>query len=129
MKILVFSKTGQLVSELQRQADVTALDRSLANLSNPAAYPEIIQHAHADAAVIINAAACTAVDYADENEGLATNINAVAPTEMAKASNARRLPFLHVSSDYVLDASRSALHPPPKSQLPRNAFGRSKLAG
>ena len=127
MKILVFSKTGQFASELQRQADVTALDRSLADLSNPTAYPEIIQHA--DAAVIINAAAYTAVDHADENEGLATIINAVAPTEMAKASKARRLPFLHVSSDYVLDASRSALHPPPKSQLLRNAFGRSKLAG
>jgi dTDP-4-dehydrorhamnose reductase len=87
MKILVFSKTGQLASELQRQADVTALDRSLADLFNPAAYPEIIQHA--DAPVIINAAAYTAVDHADKNEGLATIINAVAPTEMAKASNAR----------------------------------------
>jgi dTDP-4-dehydrorhamnose reductase len=89
MKILVFSKTGQLASELQRQADVTALDRSLADLSNPAAYPEIIQHADADAPVIINAAAYAAVDHADKNEGLATIINAVAPTEMAKASNAR----------------------------------------
>ena len=97
------------MSELQRQADVTAPDRSLADLSNPAAYPEIIQHA--DAAVIINAAAHTAVDHADENEGLATLINAVTPTEMAKASNARRLPFLHFFSDYVLDASRSALPP------------------
>jgi dTDP-4-dehydrorhamnose reductase len=109
MKILVFGKTGQVASELQRQADVTALDRSQADLSDPAACAEIIQHADAD--VIVNAAAYTAVDHADENEGLATIINAVAPTKMSKASNARRLPFLHVSSDYVLDASRSALPP------------------
>jgi dTDP-4-dehydrorhamnose reductase len=128
MKILVFGITGQVTSELQRQTDVSALDRSLADLSNPADYPEIIQHADADAAVIINAAAYTAVDHADENEGLATIINAVAPTKMAKASNARRLPFLHVSSDYVLDTFRGTL-PPEESTAPINAFGRSKLAG
>jgi dTDP-4-dehydrorhamnose reductase len=127
MKILVFGKTGQVASELQRQADVTALDRSQADLSDPAACAAIIQHSDAD--VIVNAAAYTAVDQAEANEDLATTINAVAPTEMAKAATARGVPFLHVSTDYVLDGSGRALRTPEEPTVPINAYGRSKLAG
>ena len=127
MKILVFGKTGQVASELQRQADVTALDRSQADLSDPAACAEIIQQTDAD--VIINVAAYTAVDQAETNEDLATTINAVAPTKMAKAAAARGLPFLHVSTDYVFDGSGSASRRPEEPAVPINAYGRSKLAG
>jgi dTDP-4-dehydrorhamnose reductase len=127
MKILVFGKTGQVASELQRQADVTALDRTQADLSDPAACAAIVRHTDAD--VIINAAAYTAVDQAEVNEGLATTINAVAPTKMAKAAATRGLPFLHVSTDYVFDGSGSAPRTPEEPGAPINAYGRSKLAG
>ena len=127
MKILVFGKTGQVARELQRQADVIALDRSQADLSDPAACAAIVRHSDAD--VIINAAAYTAVDQAETNEGLATTINAVAPTEMAKAAAARELPFLHVSMDYVFDGSGSAQRTPEKSTAPINAYGRGNRAG
>ena len=127
MKILVFGKTGQVARELQRQADVVALDRSQADLSDPAACAAIVRHSDAD--VIINAAAYTAVDQAETNEGLATTINAVAPTEMAKAAAARGLPFLHVSTDYVFDGSGSAPRSPEEPTAPINAYGCSKLAG
>ena len=127
MKILVFGKTGQVARELQRQAEVTALDRTQADLSNPAACAAIVRHTDAD--VIINAAAYTAVDQAEVNEGLNITINAVAPTEMAKAAAARGLPFLHVSTDYVFDGSGSAPRIPEEPTAPINAYGRSKLAG
>ncbi len=127
MKILVFGKTGQVARELQRQADVTALDRSQADLSDPAACAAIVRHTDAD--VIINAAAYTAVDQAETNEDLATTINATAPTEMAKAAAARGLPFLHVSTDYVFDGSGSTPHNLDDATCPINAYGRSKLAG
>ena len=127
MKILVFGKTGQVASELQCQADVTALDRMQADLSDPTACAEIVRQTDAD--VIINAAAYTAVDQAEVNEGLATTINAVAPTMMAKAAAARGLPFLHVSTDYVFDGSGSAPRTPKEPGAPINAYGRSKLAG
>jgi dTDP-4-dehydrorhamnose reductase len=127
MKILVFGKTGQVARELRRQADVIALDRSQADLSDPAACAAIVRHSDVD--VIINAAAYTAVDQAETNEGLATTINAVAPTEMAKAAAARGLPFLHVSTDYVFDGSGSAPRTPEEPTAPINAYGRSKLAG
>ena len=96
MKILVFGKTGQVARELQRQSDVTALDRSQADLSDPEACAEIVRHADAD--VIINAAAYTAVDQAEANEDLATTINAVAPTEMAKAAAAIGIDGLFVET-------------------------------
>ncbi|MEE9455417.1 MAG: dTDP-4-dehydrorhamnose reductase [Paracoccaceae bacterium] len=127
MKILVFGKTGQVARELQRQADVTALDRSQADLSDPAACAAIVRHTDAD--VIINAAAYTAVDQAESNEGLATIINAVAPTEIAKVAAARGLPFLHISTDYVFDGSGNAPRNPDDATSPINAYGRSKLAG
>ena len=127
MKILVFGKTGQVASELQRQADVTAIDRTQADLSDPAACAAIVRHTDAD--VIINAAAYTAVDQAEVNEGLATTINAVAPTEMAKASATRGLPFLHISTDYVFDGLGSTARAPEEPTAPINAYGRSKLAG
>lgn len=127
MKILVFGKTGQVARELQRQADVIALDRSQADLSDPAACAAIVRHSDAD--VIINAAAYTAVDQAETNEGLATTINAVAPTEMAKAAAARGLPFLHVSTDYVFDGSGIIPRKPEDRTAPINAYGRSKRAG
>jgi dTDP-4-dehydrorhamnose reductase len=127
MKILVFGETGQVARELQRQADVTALDRSQADLSDPAACAAIVQSADAD--VIINAAAYTAVDQAEANESLATTINAAAPTEIAKAAAIRGLPFLHISTDYVFDGLGSAARAPEEPTAPINAYGRSKLAG
>lgn len=127
MKILVFGKTGQVASELQRQADVTALDRSQADLSDPAACAAIVRHTDAD--VVINAAAYTAVDQAEMNQALVTTINAVTPTEMAKAAAARGLPFLHVSTDCVFDGLGSSPRAPDERPAPTNAYGLSKLAG
>ena len=127
MNILVFGKTGQVATELQRQADVVALGRNEADLSDPAHCASIIASTEADA--IINAAAYTAVDQAEVNEGLATTINAVAPTEMAKAAATRGLPFLHISTDYVFDGLGSTARAPEEPTAPINAYGRSKLAG
>ena len=127
MKILVFGKTGQVASELQRQADVTAIDRTQADLSDPAACAAIVRNTDAD--VIINAAAYTSVDQAEANESSAMTINAAAPTEIAKAAATRGLRFLHISTDYVFDGLGSTARAPEEPTAPINAYGRSKLAG
>ena len=127
MKILVFGKTGQVASELQRQADVIPLDRTQADLSDPAACAAIVRNSDAD--VIINAAAYTAVDQAEANESLAITINAAASTEIAKAAATRGLPFLHISTDYVFDGLGNTARAPEEPTAPINAYGRSKLAG
>ncbi len=131
MKLLVFGKTGQVAQALQRQAGpdltIVTLGRDEADLSQPAACAAHILNTDADA--VINAAAYTAVDRAEAEEDLATQINGVAPGVMAKATAARALPFLHISTDYVFDGTGYAPHRPDAACAPLNAYGRSKLAG
>jgi len=127
MKLLVFGKTGQVATELQRQADVIALGRDQADLSDPAACAEIVADCDADA--IINAAAYTAVDTAERDEALATIVNGDAPTAMARAAAKRRIPFLHISTDYVFDGSGERPWKVDDPVAPLGAYGRSKLAG
>lgn len=127
MSILVFGKTGQVATEFQRQGDVIALDRDAADLSDPAACAAIM--ADTDASAVINAAAYTAVDKAEEGEALATCINGDAPAAMARAAAARGLPFVHISTDYVFDGTGTAPWRPDDATGPIGAYGRSKLAG
>jgi dTDP-4-dehydrorhamnose reductase len=127
MRILVFGKSGQVATELARQADVTALGRDEADLSDPAACAAAIR-AHAPEAVI-NAAAYTGVDKAEEEEDLATTINGAAPAAMAGACAELGIPFVHISTDYVFDGSGDAPRAPDAPTAPMGAYGRSKLAG
>ncbi|WP_439526791.1 dTDP-4-dehydrorhamnose reductase [Roseovarius mucosus] len=127
MRILVFGRTGQVATEIQRQAEVTALGRELADLSDPMACAEAIRDHAPD--LVINAAAYTAVDRAESEEDLATVINGVAPGAMARACANLGIPFCHVSTDYVFDGSGAAPRAPSDPVAPCNAYGRSKLAG
>ena len=125
--ILVFGKTGQLARELAQLDDVTCLGRGQADLSDPAACAVAIRAARP--AAVINAAAYTAVDRAEEEEALATLINGEAPGAMARACADLGIPFVHVSTDYVFDGSGETAWQPQDMVAPVNAYGRSKLAG
>lgn len=127
MRVLVFGKTGQVATELQRQADVIALGRDEADLSDPAACVAAIETTAPD--VVINAAAYTAVDQAEDEEALATVINGDAPTAMAHACAALGIPFIHISTDYVFQGSGTAAWSPEDATGPLGAYGRSKLLG
>ncbi|RUS64830.1 dTDP-4-dehydrorhamnose reductase [Pseudorhodobacter sp. E13] len=127
MTCLVFGKTGQLASALQRQSAVTALGRETADLSDPAACAAAIYAARPS--VVINAAAWTAVDAAESHEAQAHVINAEAPGAMAKACAALKIPFLHVSTDYVFDGTGSEPWRENDPVAPLGAYGRTKLAG
>ncbi|MFA8387637.1 MAG: dTDP-4-dehydrorhamnose reductase [Pelagibaca sp.] len=125
--ILVFGKTGQVATELQRQAEVTALGRDQADLSDPQSCAAII--ADLKPSVVINAAAYTAVDRAEEEEALAQRINAASPGAMAGACAHLDIPFLHISTDYVFDGSGTRTWTESDPVSPQNAYGRTKLAG
>jgi dTDP-4-dehydrorhamnose reductase len=127
MRVLVFGKTGQVARELQRFDGVTALGREDADLSDPAACAAIIASAEAD--VIINAAAYTAVDAAETDTKMAFRVNSEAPTAMANAATKRALPFLHISTDYVFDGSGTAPWVEDDAPGPLGVYGASKLAG
>lgn len=125
--ILVFGKTGQLARELAQLQGVTCMGRDQADLSDPAACAAVIRAARPLA--VINAAAYTAVDRAEEEEELATVVNAAAPGAMAQACAGLGIPFVTVSTDYVFDGSGTTPWRPEGTPTPMNAYGRSKLAG
>lgn len=131
VKALIFGKTGQVARELARAipANWTAqfLSRNEADLESPKQCAEQVRHYKPD--VIINAAAYTAVDKAEEEEALAETINAAAPAAMAIAASEVGAALLHISTDYVFDGSGSAPFSPDDPTKPMSAYGRTKLAG
>jgi len=126
-KILVFGRSGQVTTEIQTLADILALGRAEVDLSDPAACSAAI-NAYRPRAVI-NAAAYTAVDRAEEEEELATVINGDAPTAMAQACAALNIPLVHISTDYVFSGNGTSAWAPADKRTPQNAYGRSKLVG
>lgn len=125
--LLVFGRTGQVARELQQLAPVLALGRDAADLAQPGACAAAI-HVHRPRAVI-NAAAYTAVDRAEEDAPLATAINGAAPAEMALACAALNIPLVHISTDYVFAGTGHQPWAPGDIAQPANAYGRSKWAG
>jgi dTDP-4-dehydrorhamnose reductase len=126
--ILVFGKTGQVARELARVCpEAVFLGRAEADLCDPAGCAARIRALRPKA--VINAAAYTAVDRAEEEEDLANLVNGAAPGAMAAACAALGVPFLHVSTDYVFDGSGTRPWTPEDAVNPVNAYGRSKLAG
>ena len=125
--ILVFGKTGQVATELQRTGNVLALSHDLTDLSNPSSCYDAIQ-THAPKAVI-NAAAYTNVDKAETEEELATVINANSPKAMAEACATLNIPLVHLSTDYVFDGTGDEPWQPKDTTKPQNAYGRSKKIG
>lgn len=127
MTILVFGKSGQVATELAQLPGVMCLGRDTADLNNPAACAAAI-HKHRPNAVI-NAAAYTAVDRAEEDEATAQRVNADAPAAMASACAELGIPLVHISTDYVFAGDGNAPWTPDAPTGPLGAYGRTKLAG
>ncbi|MHA6326458.1 dTDP-4-dehydrorhamnose reductase [Roseivivax sp. CAU 1753] len=127
MTVLVFGRSGQVATELARAGGVTCLGRTDCDIADADAIRAAIA-AHAPRAVI-NAAAYTAVDRAEEDEATAFALNARGPGAMAGACAARGIPLVHISTDYVFAGTGTAPHRPDDPVAPINAYGRSKLAG
>jgi dTDP-4-dehydrorhamnose reductase len=135
MKILLFGKNGQLGWELQRSlaslGELIALDKHsteyCGDLSNLAGIAETLYRVCPD--IIVNAAAYTAVDKAEDEVAIAHQINSLAPATLAE--EARRLGawLIHYSTDYVFDGSNQRFWQETDSTSPLNVYGSSKLAG
>ncbi len=125
--ILVFGKTGQVAKELQHYKNIVPLGRNEVDLVNPKSCYRAILNCKPKA--VINAAAYTNVDKAEEEEVLATKINSDAPKAMAKACSKLDIPFIHISTDYVFDGRGDIPWGVQDIATPQNAYGRSKLSG
>ena len=125
--ILVFGKTGQVAKELLAYNDVLAIGRNEADLATPRVCEEAIKR-YAPLTVI-NAAAFTAVDQAESQEGLAKTINGDAPGAMAKVCAALDIPLVHISTDYVFDGTGSKPWLVTDATSPQKSYGKSKLLG
>lgn len=133
MRILVTGRAGQLVSSLVERArghpdlELIALGRPGLDLERPGAAAAAIPALAPD--LVINAAAHTAVDAAEEEPELAFRINADAAGEVAAAASAAGAPVIHVSTDYVFDGTSSVPYREDDPVSPLGVYGRSKLAG
>ncbi|MGY4800536.1 dTDP-4-dehydrorhamnose reductase [Teichococcus aerofrigidensis] len=132
MRVLVAGRTGQLALALSRRLprdghEVTALEAPELDLTDAAS----IARAVADTApeVVINAAAYTAVDRAEDERDLAYAINATGAALLAEAAARRGLPFVHVSTDYVFDGLKGSPYVETDAASPAGVYGASKRAG
>jgi dTDP-4-dehydrorhamnose reductase len=131
MKLLLLGRNGQVGWELQRSlaplGEVVALGSAEADFAQPEALAAIVRSVAPD--VIVNAAACTAVDRAESEPDLAHAVNAASPGVLAREAAALGTWLLHFSTDYVFDGSGSTPWLEDSPTGPLSAYGRSKLAG
>lgn len=131
MKVLVTGSAGQLGQALLATApagvEVAALARHQLDLADRQAIRNRILADRPD--LVINAAAYTAVDKAEGEEGLARAINADAVSAMASALDETGGRLVHVSTDFVFDGTSSRAYRPGDLRNPVSAYGRTKAAG
>lgn len=129
----MFGATGQVARAMLERAegqglDVTALGRDQADLQDPDALRAAIAAAP-EGAVVLNAAAYTAVDKAESEPELAEAVNGRAPGVMAEAARDRGLGFIHISTDYVFDGSKDGAYRETDATNPKGVYGVTKLQG
>lgn len=130
MKILISGHTGQVAQALQHAlADhqLLSLGRQAFDLEQPASLRETILRERPQ--LLINAAAYTAVDLAEQEPERAFTVNAEAPGAMAKACAELGIPLIHYSTDYVFDGSKDGAYHEDDASNPLGVYGASKLAG
>jgi dTDP-4-dehydrorhamnose reductase len=130
-QILLTGKNGQVGQDLQRflprLGEVVALDRQQLDLSRFDEIRRVIREIRP--ALIVNAAAYTAVDLAEKEHSLAQAINAEAPAIMAEEARRIGAALVHYSTDYVFDGIKNSPYEEADPTEPTNVYGKTKLAG
>jgi dTDP-4-dehydrorhamnose reductase len=133
MKVLVTGSEGQLARSLRERAsahsglDLIFAGRPVIDLADPGSAQRLIAETVPD--VVINAAAYTAVDRAEDEPELAFRINADAAGEIAAAAAHVGAAVIQISTDYVFSGDSEASYSEDAAVAPANVYGRSKLAG
>lgn len=131
-RLLVLGSSGQVAQEMPVAArtqgfdDVIMIGRETADLVIADA-AQILAKYTPD--VVVNAAAYTAVDKAETERDKAFGINATMPGRFATAAASISIPFVHISTDYVFDGSKSEPYVEDDLRAPLGVYGESKAAG
>jgi dTDP-4-dehydrorhamnose reductase len=132
MRVLVTGMNGQVGRELRAadwpiQIEMVALDRAALDLAEDERIPVILDAYKPD--VVVNAAAYTAVDKAEEEPDAAYRTNHDGPAALASACAERGTALIHLSTDYVFDGSKAGPWTPDDPVAPLGTYGFSKAAG
>jgi dTDP-4-dehydrorhamnose reductase len=131
MRVLVTGVTGQIGGALFRilepSRSAIAASRKELDLVDPGRIAASLDRIGPD--LIVNPAAYTAVDRAEEEKELAFRVNAEAPGVIAHWAAAREVPLIHLSTDYVFDGHGTQPWREDDQTRPLSIYGASKLAG
>ncbi len=131
LRILITGETGQigsaLIERLRSVASIVATGRASLDLSRPKDIPRLLDGLAPE--VVINAAAYTAVDRAEEEPDLARLVNAEAPDIMAVWTAERNIPLIHFSTDYVFAGTGERPWLETDAPAPLSVYGVSKREG
>jgi dTDP-4-dehydrorhamnose reductase len=131
MKLLLTGRNGQVGFELQRAlavlGEIIAIDSQDCDLADEAAIRRVVGDVRPD--VIVNPAAYTAVDKAENEQALAYAINARAPAVLAEEARTLGALLVHYSTDYVFDGTQTGAYLESDTPNPSSVYGASKLAG
>jgi dTDP-4-dehydrorhamnose reductase len=131
MRILLTGVNGQVGSALreplQAFGTVLAADRGVLDLGRPEGIAATLDALAPD--LIVNPAAYTAVDQAEDDAALAFAVNGEAPRALGRWAAPRGVPIIHFSTDYVFDGSGERAWREDDATAPLSVYGASKLAG
>jgi len=131
MKVVITGRGGQLASELELLApqryEVISVNRSEVDITNESLVSDFITSTKPD--LVINAAAYTAVDKAENNVEAAYAVNELGIKYLANACERINARILHVSTDFVFDGTSTLPYQTDSNPNPINVYGASKLAG
>ena len=131
MKILLLGSNGQLGKELEHRlstvGSVEAFPRPALDITHHKAVRDAVCSIHPN--IIVNAAAYTAVDKAENDAGHAYAVNAGAVANLAQIAKTESAWLIHYSTDYVFDGSKPTPYVETDIPNPINVYGASKLAG
>ena len=129
--ILVLGKNGQVGQALQdvlsTKVNLHAFDSRDADLTNERQLRQLIQDIKP--AVIVNAAAYTAVDRAESDEVMAFKVNARGPKILGEEATTMGAAVIHFSSDYVFDGTKEGAYVEMDKTNPLSVYAASKLEG
>jgi len=130
MKILITGTNGQIGHYLKQILignNIIDCNRNICDLADLNQINYVVDLYHPD--LIINCAAFTCVERAENESELAYKINRDAPKVLAEKALEYNIPFIHFSTDYIFDGKKNGQYHEDDSPNPLGVYGKSKLAG